>query len=97
MDAKPLLLALFLAPAALAADPYGHRELSQRIEAQQLHLEQMNRDQEQADQHAEVMRRLDQIERQQRPQPVPAAAAGGYYPELMRNQCLAFPQTPGCQ
>lgn len=96
MDAKPLLLALFLAPAALAADPYGHRELSQRIEAQQLHLEQMNRDQEQADQHAEVMRRLDQIERRQRPQPTPAAE-GGYYPELMRNQCLAFPQTPGCQ
>lgn len=90
MDAKPLLLALFLTPLAFAGE-------WDALERQMEKNDQMFRDMDTDARHVEILQRLDQIERQQRPQPVPAAAEGGYYPELMRNQCLAFPQTPGCQ
>jgi hypothetical protein len=95
MDAKPLFLALFLAPAAFAGQ-------WDALERQMEKNDQMFRDMDTDARHAEVLQRLDRIEQYQRahqaPQPAPTAPpAGGYYPELMRNQCLAFPQTPGCQ
>lgn len=90
MDAKPLLLALFLAPLAFAGE-------WDALERQMEKNDQMFRDMDTDARHVEILQRLDQIERQQRPQPAPTAQEGGYYPELMRNQCLAFPQTPGCQ
>lgn len=97
MDVKPLAwLAGLLLSAPVLADSLSQDYRA--IERNQLQLEQEFRDQAAQDRHREVMQRLERLERSMAPtQGVPSASEPtGYYPELMKQHCMAYPGAEGC-